>query len=199
MTIIYNIDKNKKKLKIFGEDFVKNNKNNCYLLINGKKIDLCKEIMINEEKRRKNILEIKLIETKIITNMSYMFYDCNSLQSLPDICEWTTKYVNNMSCMFSGCKSLQSLPDISKWDTKNVIDMSWMFSWCNSLQSLPVISNWNTKNVINMNSMFNGCSSLKSLPDFSKWNINKKLKRESMFDGVDKKLIPKKFQGCLIY
>ena len=41
MTIIYNIDKNKNHIYIFGEDFVKNNKNNCYLIINGKKIKLC--------------------------------------------------------------------------------------------------------------------------------------------------------------
>ena len=82
MTIIYKIDKNKEKLKIFGDNFVKNNKNNCYLLINGKKIDLCSEINIKEE--QKENLEIKLIETKIITDMSYMFYNCSSLQSLPD-------------------------------------------------------------------------------------------------------------------
>ena len=100
MTIIYNIDKNIKKLKIFGEDFVKNNKNNCHLLINGKKIDLCSEININEE--QKENLEIKLIETKIITNMSYMFYNCSSLLSLPDISEWDTKNVTNMSDMFNG-------------------------------------------------------------------------------------------------
>ena len=49
-----------------------------------------------------------------------------------------------------------------------------------------------------MKDMFYNCSSLQSLPDISKWDINKNLKRESMFDGVDKKLIPKKFQGCII-
>ena len=42
-----------------------------------------------------------------------------------------------MSGMFWECSSLQSLPDISKWDTKNVTDMRWMFSGCSSLQSLP--------------------------------------------------------------
>ena len=32
MTIIYNINDN--KIKLFDEDFIKNNKNNCYLIIN---------------------------------------------------------------------------------------------------------------------------------------------------------------------
>ena len=74
--------------------------------------------------------------------------------------------------MFSYCSSLQSLPDISKWDTKNVTNMSYMFDNCSSLQSLPDISEWDTKNVTNMSDMFN---------------------------GVNKKLIPEKFQDCLIY
>ena len=36
-----------------------------------------------------------------------------------------------MSGMFYNCSSLQSLPDISKWDTKNVTDMTCMFCGCN--------------------------------------------------------------------
>ena len=125
MTIIYNIDKNQEKLKIFDDNFVKNNKNNCYLLINGKKIDLCSEINIKEE--QKENLEIKLIETKIITNMSYMFYYCSSLQSLPDISKWNTKNVTKMSYMFYECISLQSLPDISKWYINKRLKRESMF------------------------------------------------------------------------
>ena len=34
----------------------------------------------------------------------------------------------NISYMFSNCNSLLSLPDISKRNTDNVIDMSYMFS-----------------------------------------------------------------------
>ena len=100
MTIIYNIDKNQEKLKIFDDNFVKNNKNNCYLLINGKKIDLCSEININEE--QKENLEIKLIETKIITDMSCMFYNCSSLQSLPDISIWDINKNLKRDSMFYG-------------------------------------------------------------------------------------------------
>ena len=55
--------------------------------------------------------------------MSYMFYECSSLKSLPDISKWDTKNVTDMSGMFSECSSLNNLPDISKWDTKNVTNM----------------------------------------------------------------------------
>ena len=74
----------------------------------------------------------------------------------------------NIRYIFEGCTSLSSLPDISKWDTKNVTNMSFIFCGCKSLFSLPDISEWDTKNVTYMS---------------------------YMFDGVNKKLIPKKFQG----
>ena len=104
--------------------------------------------------------------------MSYMFYECKSLKSLPDISKWNISNVNNMSWMFSYCNSLKSLPDISKWNTSNVNDMSWIFYECNSLISLPDISKWNTSNVNNMNSMFYECKSLISI---NYYQLNNKL------------------------
>ena len=38
ITLIYKINNGDKKIKLFSQDFIKNNKNNCYLLINNKKI-----------------------------------------------------------------------------------------------------------------------------------------------------------------
>ena len=63
--------------------------------------------------------------------MSGMFFNCSSLNNLPDISKWDTKNVTNISYMFCRCSSLNNLPDISKWDTKNVTNMSGMFSDCN--------------------------------------------------------------------
>ena len=62
--------------------------------------------------------------------MSYMFYDCSSLNNLDGISKWDTKSVTDMSEMFSRCSSLNNLDGISKWDTKSVTDMSEMFSGC---------------------------------------------------------------------
>ena len=47
-------------------------------------------------------------------NISYTFYNCVSLKSLPDISKWNTSNVFDMSGMFANCSSLSSLPDISK-------------------------------------------------------------------------------------
>ena len=43
--------------------------------------------------------------------MSYMFYGCSSLTSVPDISKWDTKNVTNMDSMFSGCSSLKNIPN----------------------------------------------------------------------------------------
>ena len=77
-----------------------------------------------------------------------------------------------MSYLFFGCSSLSSLPDLSNWNTNNVTTMNHMFEGCSSLSSLPQISKWNTNNVTEMTMLFNKCSSLSSIPNISKWNTN---------------------------
>ena len=132
---------------------------------------------------KKNSLE--LLNTSKVNKMSFMFNECNSLISLPDISKWDTSRVTDMYFMFSGCNSLISLPDISKWDTSKVTNMYFMFSGCNSLISLPDISKWDTSKVNEMKYMFNGCKSLISLPDISKWDTSKIIFINSMFSGCN--------------
>ena len=162
---IYNL-----AINLFGEQFVKNNKNKCKIEIKGKIMPLINEYIIHEF--NEDELVIKLLGINNITNMSNMFYKCSSLIKIPDFHEFKTSKVNDMSYLFYDCRSLSSLPDISIWDTSNVKDMSKMFFLCESLTSLPDISKWDTSHATNMSSMFSFCSSLSSFPDISKWNIN---------------------------
>ena len=37
-----------------------------------------------------------------------MFFDCNSLNSLPDISKWDKTYVEDMRFIFFGCNSLKN-------------------------------------------------------------------------------------------
>ena len=195
MTIIYNMDKRKGEIKLFGEKFVENNKDKCYLIIEGiedNKYNLSSVWDLNLFKKGK--IKISLTEIEPITNMSYIFYGCSLLKDLPDISNWDTSKVTNMSNMFFGCISLKTLPDISNWDTKNVTNMHSMFYDCSSLNYLPDISKWNTKNVRDMSYMFDGCCSLNNLPDISKWDTTNVTNMSFMFFGCNKKLmIPKKF------
>ena len=53
--------------------------------------------------------------------MSYMFYGCKSLSSLPDISKWNTNNINNIWSMINRD---------SKWNTNNVAIMNGMLSEC---------------------------------------------------------------------
>ena len=180
INIIYNI-KDLNQVQLFDSIFIEKNKNNLKLIIDGKELELIGiyQLINNNE----NILKVKLKGITTVTDMSYIFRDCSSLISLPDISKWDTINVTDMSYIFSDCSTLIYLPDISKWNTINVTDMSLMFYGCSSLISLPDISNWNTTNVNNMSYIFNGCSSLISLPDISKWNTINVTDMRFMFSG----------------
>ena len=182
MTINYNINNNQNIIKLFDNNFVKNNKDKCYLIINNEKKELKEFYNINDN--HSNTLEIKLCEceSKNITSMYSMFDGCSSLKSLPDISEWDTIKITDMRYMFHDCSSLKSLADISKWNMINVTSINSIFSGCSSLKSLPDISKWDLKNISSMSSMFNGCSSLKSLPDISKWDITNITNLSFMFN-----------------
>ena len=151
--IIYKYIKSQTKIKLFGEKFVENNKDKSRIIINGEEKEL--NSFYNFENMNDNeLFEIKLKGIKNIIDMSYMFSDCTSLISLPDISEWNTININNMSHMFDGCKLLSNLSDISKWNTNNVTDMSYMFKDCESLLRLPDFTKWNTKNLINISYIY---------------------------------------------
>ena len=215
INIKYLIKKNEEGIKLFGEEFVNNNKENCVLTFNNKDYELCDYIKYDEYKINKNegIFEVVLKEKKKITNMSHMFCDCeslkcisnidnwdtqnvtnmssmfmlcNSLCSLPDTLDWNTSKVTDISYMFSTCKKLTEIPNISKWDISNVNNAKGMFKRCESLKLLPDISNWNTSNITDMSEMFCGCVSLTKLPDISKWETKNVKKMREMFFHCDK-------------
>ena len=165
MTLIYNVKHNMDKIRLFGEKFVKNNKNNCYLLIDGKQTELLEYYQLNY-KITKHTLLIKLIEKKPITNMSYMFLNCSSLKSLPDISKFNFKNVNYAYGMFYNCISLIPSPDISKWETNKNLDKNQMI-----LESFLDISKWETKVVTNIDSKFFSCNSIITLLNISEWDI----------------------------
>ena len=206
INIIYKSNGNN-TIKIFGETFVKNNKNNCKIIYKGKEYEL-QEYFENKNNNDEIILTLRIFN--IITNMKGMFYKCNELSSFPDQlnCSNITdinESVNDSSSSFDELKNdffniygekedlnpiSSTLSSIKKENTLsnntgiseilpirnklesliniNVNDMSFMFYECNSLISLPDISKWNTSNVNNMSYMFSGCNSLISLPDIPK-------------------------------
>ena len=143
INITYDI-KEGNEIKIFGEEFVKNNKNICKMIIDNREYEITERY--NIKSKNINKLKIKLEGINNVTNMSYMFSGCSSLSSLPDISKLNTNNVTDMSNMFYECSSLSSLPDISKWNTNKVTDMSDMFYECeNLILSKVVIEQYQNK------------------------------------------------------
>ena len=96
ISIEYEIKSKETKIRIFGNDFVKNNKGKCFIIYEEKLFELMTFFEL-KDKINNNILKIKLIGIKNITNINSMFLDCFSLISLPDISKWNTNNVTNMN------------------------------------------------------------------------------------------------------
>ena len=137
--------------------------------------------LIKFQKMGAALLEVNFANINNITDMSYMFTNCNNLTRVYTS-NWDTSNVTNMSYMFAGCNNLTSL-DVSGWDTSNVTNMNYMFSSCNNLTSLDV-SGWDTSKVTNMTYMFNSCNKLTSL-DVSGWDTSNVTNMSYMFAGCN--------------
>ena len=125
-----------------------------------------------------------------VETMSYMFYNCKALTSIP-VSSLNTQSVTDMSHMFEGCEVWKaSFGEYSpwNWDTGNVTTMEAMFKDCKKISSLN-LSKWNTENVTTMYRMFYGCEGIKessssdryALLNVENFNVSKVTNMSSMF------------------
>ena len=124
--LIYNIKKQKKKKKeliIFGEEFIKNNKNKMKISINNKKVTLTSFLSPKKFKSIDNNIKINLILNKYISNTGYMFKNCSTLteiKSFNDIySEEDKKFIDKYTSYF-GQKEL-NLNDFEDYDLNDDI------------------------------------------------------------------------------
>ena len=110
---------------------------------------------------------IEYLNTAKVTNMNYMFDNCESLKSL-DLTKFNTENVENMSFMFRDCYALESL-DLSSFNTAKVTRMSRMFYISKALTTIYASDKFVTNKVTNGNDMFYGCEKLNGY-DGSKTN-----------------------------
>jgi len=187
MELIYQSNKNNNdgNINLFGKSFVENNQNNYLLIINNKLYNFIDNYYYDNQDSKINndILVVKLIEKKNITDMSYMFYGCKNLVSIRNIANCDTINVTNMKSMFFLCKNLQSLGNLSELRVDNVTDFSYMFYGCNSLTNIEGISKWNIYKATDISYLFVDCISLIVLPNISKWNLKKIKNRECIISN----------------
>ena len=113
ITLIYEFEnKNKyREIRIFGDTFVKNNKNKLRLIINGIPKEL-KAIISIKDIYTKNKLKIKIIQLGKITKLNEMFAESYNITKISMISKWNTNNVTNMRGMFYNCESLKEMPNI---------------------------------------------------------------------------------------
>ncbi len=80
-----------------------------------------------------DIVGIEYLNTEDVTDMSYMFYNCQNLNSL-DLTSFNTAKVGNMSNMFYNCSALTTIYVSDEFVTEQVGDGSNMFSYCTNLK-----------------------------------------------------------------
>ena len=107
------------------------------------------------EKTKFKYIDISYWDVSNITDMKYMFYDCEELESVGDLSNWNVSNVTDMNSMFCNCKELEYVGDISEWDISKVINMPFMFWYCTSFNQ--DLSCWNVSNVIYKDSIFHNC------------------------------------------
>lgn len=123
-----------------------------------------------------SIVNLENLDTSEVTNMSKMFYYCESLTEI-DLSVLDTSNVTDMSDMFSNCSSLTTI-DLSSFYTGKVSNMKGMFRQC--VFSNIDIGVLDTSNVTNMSAMFCYCESLTEI-DLSSLDMSKVANTSYMF------------------
>ena len=127
-------------------------------------------------------VDLSNMDTKNVTNFSYLFGNCRELKSV-NISKLNTESATNMSHMFFNCKSIENL-DVSGFNTKNVNDMTSLFDGMENVESLDV-SNFNTDNVVVFSDMFNKCKKVSEL-NLKSFNTNNAFYFSNMFSYMEK-------------
>ena len=141
-------------MKIFGETFVKNNKDKCKLIFYDEEKDeefdyeLCDFLeieLINKFNHGDKFFSFYLVQTDNFTDLTSMFNKCATLIKVEGLSGLNTEQVTNMAGMFDSCTLLQEV-DISYMKIHQLEDASYMFRKCSFIQSLD-FSGWKTSNI----------------------------------------------------
>ena len=140
--------------------------------------------MFNFDKALANI-SVTTWNVSKVTDMSNMFYCCDSLPSIdlrPNTCTakdgsgaytaWNTASLKKTSGMFmdyGGQNHSLTAVDTTGWDTSKLEDASYMFMECRGLTEVKGIENWDVSSLKDAHNMFQDCQSLETI-NVANWN-----------------------------
>ena len=179
------------EFKLFGNFFVKNNKDNILLRINGETTELVEKMIIEHEFLEVIIIQKKDNEKKnLINNMSCMFCDCKANEiAFSEVKKGNPldlSQVTDISKMFKNCSNLQKINLIFLENALKITHMDYLFSDCKKLKNINNIGSLNTTSVINMNNMFEGCKEIEYLNGLENFKTDKVEYLKAMFKNCEK-------------
>ena len=163
---------------IFGSEFVENNKNNITLKINGKQSPLISKYKLNKGEN-----DITICIKNKLTNLSNMFKSCGTLYNIDELKYLNTKFVTDFSYMFSG-SSISNIKALENWDVSKVTNFQYMFSECIQLSNITPLKNWNVSSGTNFKYMFKSDSNISNIKPLENWDISHAMDLESFFSGL---------------
>ena len=181
--------------KIFGADFVKENKNECKIIYNTKEYELKEYIEdIDKNYEHNKSIKIILIINVNITKLNRMLYDCKYLISIRFISKLENNNINESFSDYNSNNSSEKAIDSNRSENSKSFYNDTSEPSAISLKSnnsisindslnkeYILLSNKIFCNITNMDSMFYGCSFLISLPDLSKFDTKNVTNMSSMF------------------
>ena len=111
-------------------------------------------ININNGADRARLTDVSQWGTTVWTSMATSFYGCNNLANITATDVPTLTGVTDMSFIFASCTTLNSPSNIGTWNTATITNMASMFSAATAFNQ--DISAWNIAAVTNMTSMLSG-------------------------------------------
>ena len=150
---------------IFGENFVNNNINNINLIINGKKSPLVPRYDLEEGENN-----VTICIKNTLTNLSFMFFQCDTLFNIEELKYLNTENVYDFSFMFEFTK-ISNIKALENWETSKAETFHSMFCCCYSLSDIKPLKNWNVSRCKDFSEMFCDCN-LSKIKPLENWNVS---------------------------
>ena len=124
-------------------------------------------------------VDFSYFNTKEVTTMEFMFFNCISLTNVKFGDNFTIEKVKNIERIFQNCYNIENI-DMSKFKSNELVDMGYMFKNCYKLKNIKFGPEFTTEKVETMYALFKNCTSLKKV-DLSKFKSNSLLDMSYMF------------------
>ena len=178
----YLVEKENLQTPLFGKNFVANNKDKCYIIIDNIDCELKRNhkfskigehivtLVITDD----NINFIKMFSNYSFSNITGGFdtefnpylIDISGLENL-DVSQCT-----DLHGMFNGCKNIKNFECLKNWNVSNCENFEGIFAYCN-MTDVNFLSSWKVDKAIDLGGIFYGCEKLSNLEGIKNWNVGR--------------------------